>query len=95
MPADRIEALKEAHSRNIHTWVLCEPVLYLAQTMKLIEMTHEFVDLFWVGKLNHYPKMEEKTDWPQFRSDVEALLQRCGKEQGTGYKLLRQLIEAK
>ena len=95
LPADRIEALKEAHSRNIHTWVSCEPVLYPVQTLKLIEMTHEFVDLFWVGKLNHYPKMEEKIDWPKFRSDVEARLRRCGKEQGTGYKLLRQLIEAK
>ena len=95
LPKDRIAALLEAHSRNIHTWVSCEPVLYPAQTLKLIEMTHEFVDLFWVGKLTHYPKMEEKIDWPKFRSEAEALLQKCGKEKGTGYKLLHQLIEAK
>jgi hypothetical protein len=39
--------------------------------------------------------MEEKIDWPKFLSDVEASLQRCGKEQETGYRLKRQLIEAK
>jgi hypothetical protein len=65
------------------------------QTLKLIEKTHESVDLFWIGKLNHYPKMEKKIDWPKFRSEVEALLQKCGKQPGTGYRLKHQLIEAR
>ena len=95
LPADRIAALKEAHGRGIHTWVSCEPVLYPAQTKKLIEMTHEFVDLYWIGKLNHYPKMERTVDWPKFRSEVEALLLKCGKQPKTGYRLKHQLIEAK
>jgi len=95
LPADRIAALKEAYSRGIHTWVSCEPVIKPEQTLKLIEMTHEFVDLFWIGKLNHYPKMEKKIDWPKFRSEVEALLQKCGKQPGTGYRLKHQLIEAR
>lgn len=94
LPADRIASLKEAHRRNIRTWVSMEPVIYPEQTMHLTEMTNEFVDCFWVGKLNHYPVREAKIDWPRFRAEAEALLQRCGKQPGTGYGLKHQLIEA-
>jgi hypothetical protein len=71
-----------------------EPAIYPKQTMHLIEMTHEFVDLFWIGKLNHIPAYESVIDWPMFRSEVEALLQKCEKQRGIGYRLDRQLIEA-
>lgn len=73
LPADRIASLKEAHRRNIHTWVSMEPVIYPEQTTHLIELTHEFVDLFWVGKLNRSPKATwtpapewPAVDWPSF-----------------------------
>ena len=102
LSGDRIAALQEAHSRGIRTWVSMEPVIYPEQTLRLIEMTHEFVDLFWIGKLNRKPEATwirasewPIVDWPKFRSDVEALLLKCGKQQGTGYKLKNQLIEAK
>jgi hypothetical protein len=91
--ADRIASLKEAHRRNIRTWVSMEPVIYPEQTMHLIEMTYEFVDCFWVGKLNHDAALEQTIDWPKFRREVEALLQKCGKHPGTGYGLKHQLIE--
>jgi hypothetical protein len=94
LPADRIESLKEAHRRNIRTWVSMEPVIYPEQTMHLIEMTYEFVDCFWVGKLNHDAALERTIDWPKFRREAEALLQKCGKQPGTGYGLKHQLIEA-
>jgi DNA repair photolyase len=102
LPVDRIAALKEADSRNIRTWVSMEPVIDPAQTLNLIEMTYEFVDLFWVGKLNRHPNATwapapewPSLDWAKFRGDVEALLKRCGKEQGTGYRLKHQLVEAR
>lgn len=95
LPSDRIEALKEAQKQGINTWVSCEPVIYPAQTLALIETTCNLVDFFWVGKLNHYPEIEAKIDWPKFRNDTEALLQKCGKEQGTGYRLKHQLVEAR
>jgi hypothetical protein len=80
--------------------VSMEPVIYPDQTLHLIEITHEFVDHFRVGKLNHSPKNEAKIDWPKFRNDVEALMQKCCKdpcsdETGKGYKLKHQLIEAR
>ena len=102
LPADRIAALKEAHDLGIQTWVSLEPVIDPAQTLNLIEMTYEFVDLFWVGKLNRHPNATwapapewPSVDWAKFRGDVEALLKRCGKEQGTGYRLKHQLVEAR
>jgi DNA repair photolyase len=94
LPGDRISTLKEAHSQTINTWVSCEPVIDPAQTLHLIELTHEFVDFFWVGKLNHHPKIEEKIDWSKFRRDAEALLQKYGKEPGSGYGIKKELIEA-
>ena len=94
--ADRIAAIKEAHDRGIHTWVSCEPVLDRDQTLHLIELTHEFVDHFRVGKLNHY---KAEIDWPKFRADAEVLLRKCGKQRTEeacemGYLLNSQLINA-
>ncbi len=94
LPADRIAALEEAHNRGIHTWVSFEPVIYPAQTINLIELTHEFVDLFWVGKLNHNTALEKTVEWPKFRYDIEEVLQKYGKQPGTGYRFKRKLIEA-
>jgi DNA repair photolyase len=94
LPADRIASLKEAHRRNIHTWVSMEPVIYSQQTVHLIEMSYEFVHYFWIGKLNHDAELERTIDWPKFRREVEALLQKCGKQPGTGYGLKHQLAEA-
>jgi DNA repair photolyase len=94
LPADRIASLKEAHSRGIPTRVSCEPVIDPAQTLNLIESTFEFVDFFWIGKLNHNAKLERTIDWPKFRNDAEALLQKCGKQPGKEYRMKRKLIEA-
>ena len=97
--SDRIRALKEANDRGIHTWVSLEPVLYPEQTLHLIELTHEIVDQFRVGKLNHDPEIEAKIDWPNFRSNAEKMLQHHGKQKtrqanGMGYILDYQLIRA-
>lgn len=67
-----------------------EPVVDPAQTLHLIEQTHEFVDLFWVGKLNNMPELERTIDWPKFRGDAEKLLKGLHKN----YRLKHQLIEA-
>jgi hypothetical protein len=56
----------------------------------LIELTHEYVDWYGVGKLNHYPELERTIDWHKFRADAEALLRGYGKS----YKVKRALKEA-
>jgi len=79
LPADRIEALRQAHSQGITTWASLEPVIDPAQTLWLLELTYPFVDHYGVGKLNHCPEVERAIDWRKFRADAEALLQKHGK----------------
>lgn len=53
LPASRIEALKTAHEKGIETWVSLEPVIEPQESLKIVEETHEFVDLYKVGTLNY------------------------------------------
>lgn len=74
---ERIAALEKAHALGIRTWVSCEPVFDPAQTLDLIRQTHEFVDLFKVGKLN-YMDEAKSVDWGAFALDAVALLEDLG-----------------
>jgi DNA repair photolyase len=74
LPADRMDALRQAHDRGIKTWVALEPVIVPAQSIRLIEQTHEFVDFYLLGKLNHHPEIESKIDWAEFLGEAKALL---------------------
>ena len=78
LPGDRIEALRQAHERGLKTWVSLEPVIDPAQTLALIEASHDFVDHYGVGKWNHDARAD-KINWPKFRADAEALLNKYGK----------------
>jgi DNA repair photolyase len=91
IPMNRIAALNFAHSRGIKTWVSMEPVIDPEQTLELIELTHEFVDLYKVGKLNsdncrgseYYEELkqiERTIDWKGFGERAEALLKGYEKE---------------
>ncbi|WP_338151812.1 SPL family radical SAM protein [Methanoculleus sediminis] len=66
---ERIESLKKAYGLGIFTYVSLEPVWFPEQTLQLIDLTHEFVDLFKVGKLN-YNKQQHKVDWKAFKAGV-------------------------
>jgi len=66
IPQDRIKSLKKAHKLGIQTWVSLEPVIIPSQSLNLIDLTHDFVDLYKVGKLNGYPKIESKINWREF-----------------------------
>jgi len=79
LPAERIAALQEAHDRGIFTWASLEPVIDPQQTLKLIQRSHEFVDLFKVGRWN-YDVRANKIDWRSFAIEVKALLESIGKE---------------
>jgi len=91
IPMNRIAALNYAHQQGIKTWVSMEPVLDPEQTLELIELTHEFVDLYKVGKLNsnncrgseYYEELkqiERTIDWKSFGERAEAMLKEYGKE---------------
>jgi len=69
LPDDRIEMLRRAKEAGLKTWVSLEPVLYPEQTLRLIDLTYKFVDLYKVGVLNHHPRAKE-IDWKKFAKDV-------------------------
>jgi DNA repair photolyase len=75
IPEDRIETLKQFHQHGIRTWVSLEPVYDTAATIEIIRRTHDFVDLYKVGKMNY---LNLKIDWEQFTEEVMAELNRLG-----------------
>jgi DNA repair photolyase len=90
LPADRIESLRLAHEFGISTWVSFEPVINPDAVYRLIDQTHEFVDLYKVGKMNYHPHAKT-IDWVAFRSFVIRCLSKYSKK----YYLKRDLVAAR
>ena len=65
LPAERIETLKAFHKAGIFTWVSLEPTLSVASSINIVYQTHEFVDLFKIGRANYLP-MTATTDWKDY-----------------------------
>ncbi|MCL5265163.1 MAG: hypothetical protein M1343_08240 [Chloroflexi bacterium] len=76
-PIDRMDTMKVAHILGIPTWVSLEPVIDPEQTLSIIRATHEYVDLFKVGTLNHHP-LAKQIDWRDFGMRAVELLGRLG-----------------
>lgn len=65
LPGDRIAALKAFHGKGIFTWVSLEPTLDIESSLEIVDMTHGFVDLFKIGRVNYLP-MTKTTDWRDY-----------------------------
>lgn len=78
LPNDRIEAIRQAHTAGITTWVSLEPVIDPEQSLEIIRQMHPYVDLFKVGKLNYHPQAKN-IDWREFGHEATSLLSRLGK----------------
>jgi len=61
-PADRVATLKRFHEAGIFTWVSLEPTLDIEASLAIVDATHEFVDLYKVGRVN-YIELTKTTDW--------------------------------
>lgn len=79
LPQDRINALMEAWTLGIETFVSFEPVIDPDAVLRLIDSTHEFVDFYKVGKLN-YHQHAKTIDWISFRESVIAKLESLNKK---------------
>uniref|UniRef100_A0A6M3LNC8 Putative radical SAM superfamily protein n=1 Tax=viral metagenome TaxID=1070528 RepID=A0A6M3LNC8_9ZZZZ len=79
LPNERIESLRVAHKLGVKTWVSIEPVINPETSLEIIRQTHEFVDLFKVGKMN-YHTIAKTIDWSKFGHDAIDLLQSLGNE---------------
>lgn len=76
-PEDRIAALRLFHRAGIFTWVSLEPTLSTEASLSIIEHTHEFVDLYKIGRANYLP-MTGSTDWESYTHRIIDLCQRLG-----------------
>jgi DNA repair photolyase len=79
LPNERFDALKELHRNGIKTWASLEPVIDPEQTVRIIEETHEYVDHYKVGKINHMKEIEARVDWLKFLEEVVIFLRRIQK----------------
>lgn len=65
LPGDRIATLKAFHDRGIYTWVSLEPTIDIEASLAIVDATHEFIDLFKIGRVNYLP-MTKTTDWESY-----------------------------
>lgn len=77
LPADRIVALKAFHASGIYTWVSLEPTLDTTSSLAIVEATHDFVDLYKVGRANYLP-ITKTVDWREYTLRMIGLLQKLG-----------------
>lgn len=91
-PENRIRAIKLAHDMGIDTWVSLEPVLDPIQSLNLIIMTHEFINLYKIGKLNH---RKSDIDWRDFGVKALELCRKLGKKYYIKHDLAEYLKDVK
>lgn len=77
LPDDRIATLKKFHDAGIFTWVSLEPVISVGASLAIVEATHQFVDLYKIGRANYLPQTAT-TDWAGYTHDMLALVNRLG-----------------
>lgn len=77
LPEDRISTLKLFHNRGIFTWVSLEPTLSVESSLQIVRETHEFIDLYKIGRANYLP-MTNTTDWEDYALRMIDLCQKLG-----------------
>lgn len=90
---DRIANLVEAKNLGIRTWVSVEPVIVPEEALGVIREVcrRGIADVVKVGKLNHCKQYEDQVNWPKFREEARAILEKAGVE----YCIKKDLEEAK
>lgn len=79
LPDDRIAALRAFHGAGIFTWVSLEPTLDLDSSLSIVSATHEFVDLYKVGRANYVPTITNVLDWKSYTLRMIEKLNHLGK----------------
>ncbi|MDB5606682.1 MAG: hypothetical protein JWP25_3582 [Bradyrhizobium sp.] len=79
LPGNRIAALQTFHALGIFTWVSLEPTLDIESSLAVVDATHEFVDLYKVGRANYLKEITRTTDWRGYTLRMIDKLQALGK----------------
>jgi hypothetical protein len=66
IPAERMEGLREAHRRGIPTVLNLSPVIDPEQSLEIVRLTHDFVDLYNPGPLLEMKSTAPPFDWDDF-----------------------------
>jgi DNA repair photolyase len=77
-PWDRIETLRRFYERGIFTWVSLEPTLDAEASIAIIKETHEFVDLYKIGRANYVRKVSDAIDWRDYTLRIIEVCQALG-----------------
>lgn len=78
LPGDRIEALRAFHEAGVFTWVSLEPTLDVKASLEIVRQTHEFVDLYKIGRANYLKEITRTTDWRDYTLRMIGLCQQLG-----------------
>jgi len=78
-PSDRFDTLKILHNAGIRTWASLEPVIDPEQSLEIINVTHNYIDEYQIGKLN-YSKLQYQIDWNDFATKTINKLIQLNKE---------------
>jgi hypothetical protein len=87
---DKLTALYESGTQlDDGSWIANQLTLVIEpdQALEVIEVLHERVDFWKVGKINHNKELEAAHDWGKFREGVTELLDK----HGANYYLKRSL----
>ena len=76
---ERILNLAMMHQYGIRTWVSCEPVFSIDQTLELIQESLPYVDEFRIGKLNHLESGISRKEYAAFVVKAHSMIGLAGK----------------
>ena len=79
LPENRLRALRAFHERGIFTWVSLEPTIDVEHSLAVVDATHQFVDLYKVGRANYLKEITRTTDWRDYTLRMIDKLGRLGK----------------
>lgn len=89
-PSDRISALEKFHEAGVYTWVSLEPTLDADASLAIVDATHQYVDLYKVGRVNYSP-MTKTVDWRDYTCRIIDRLSALGKDHYIKHDLQRYL----
>jgi DNA repair photolyase len=92
-PEDRIRTIRTAKAKGIETWVSFEPMLNDEEVYKLLDVTHEYVDLYKVGKVSRF-KPDKEIDWDRFAYTIVDKLEKYNKKYYIKDDLKKHLLPA-
>jgi hypothetical protein len=76
---NRLAMLAAAKSAGVGTWVSCEPVITLSDTLAILDVVAPLKpDLTWLGKLNHVGGHNPGAPWLEVRAQLVARCEKHG-----------------